>query len=39
MKDGRTRMGYKPEHAVDLDSGAVLTDEVHPLDKGDPLCQ
>ncbi len=35
MKDGRTRMGYKPEHTVDLDSGAVLAAEVHPLDKGD----
>ncbi len=28
-------MGYKPEHAVDLDSGAILAAEVHPLDKGD----
>jgi hypothetical protein len=23
MKDGRTRLGYKPEHAVDLDTGAI----------------
>ncbi len=35
MKDGRARMGYKPEHVVDLDSGAILAAEVHPLDKGD----
>ena len=25
MKDGRTRLAYKPEHAVDLDTGAVVT--------------
>jgi hypothetical protein len=24
MKDGRPRLGYKPEHAVDLDSGAIV---------------
>jgi hypothetical protein len=24
MKDGRTHLAYKPEHAVDLDTGAVL---------------
>ena len=24
MKDGRTRLGYKPEHAVDLDTGAIV---------------
>ena len=35
MKDGRTRLGYKPEHAVDLDSGAVVGVEVHPADRGD----
>jgi transposase len=35
MKDGRTRLAYKPEHAVDLDSGAVVGVEVHPADKGD----
>jgi len=35
MKDGRTRLAYKPEHAVDLDSGAVIAAEVHPADEGD----
>ncbi len=23
MKDGHTRLGYKPEHAVDLDTGVM----------------
>lgn len=35
MKDGRTRLAYKPEHAVDLDSGAVVATEVHKADEGD----
>jgi transposase len=35
MKDGRTRLGYKAEHAVDLDSGLVLAAAVHPADQGD----
>lgn len=35
MKDGTTRLGYKPEHAVDLDTGAVVAAEVHPADEGD----
>ena len=35
MKDGRTHLAYKPEHAVDLDSGAVVAAEVHPADEGD----
>ena len=35
LKDGRTRLAYKPEHAVDLDSGAVLAAEIHPADQGD----
>src|ERR671912_1036369 len=35
LKDGRTRLAYKPEHAVDLDSGAVIAAEVHPADRGD----
>lgn len=25
MKDGTTHFGYKPEHAVDLDTGVVIT--------------
>ncbi len=35
LKDGRTHMAYKPEHAVDLDSGAVVGVEMHHADKGD----
>jgi transposase len=35
MKDGRTRLAYKPEHAVDLDSGAILAAPIHPGDAGD----
>src|ERR671913_70396 len=35
LKDGRTRLAYKPEHAVDLDSGAVIAAEIHPADRGD----
>ncbi len=30
MKDGTTHLAYKPEHAVDLDTGAVIAAEVHP---------
>ena len=35
MKDGRTRLGYKPEHAVDLDTGAIVAAPVHGADQGD----
>ena len=35
MKDGRTRLAYKAEHAVDLDSGLVLSAAIHPADQGD----
>jgi hypothetical protein len=35
MKDGRTHLAYKPEHAVDLDTGAVAAAEMHPADRGD----
>ena len=35
MKDGTTHLAYKPEHAVDLDTGAVAAAELHPADKGD----
>src|SRR4028118_2090429 len=35
LKDGRTHLAYKPEHAVDLDSGAVAAAEVHPASQGD----
>jgi len=32
MKDGTTYMAYKPEHAVDLDTGAVVAAEPDPAD-------
>jgi transposase len=35
MKDGRTHLAYKPEHAVDLDTGAVVAAAIHPADQGD----
>lgn len=35
MKDGRTRMGHKVEHAVDMDTGAVVGITVQPADEGD----
>ena len=35
MKDGRTRPAYKPEHAVDLDTGAIVAAAIHPADQGD----
>ena len=34
-KDGTTHLAYKPEHAVDLDTGAVVAAELHPADEGD----
>jgi len=35
MKDGRTHLGHKAEHAVDLDTGAVLGVTLQPADLGD----
>jgi transposase len=35
LKDGRTHLAYKPEHAVDLDTGAVVAAEMHGADQGD----
>jgi transposase len=35
LKDGRTHLAYKPEHAVDLDTGAIVAAEVHAADVGD----
>ena len=35
LKDGRTRLADKPEHAVDLDTGAIVAAEIHPADRGD----
>ena len=28
LKDGRTRLAYKPEHALDLDTGAIIAAEL-----------
>ncbi len=35
LKDGRTRMAYKAEHAVDLESGAIAAVTVQPGSRGD----
>lgn len=35
LKDGRTRLAYKPEHAVDLETGAIMAAVVHSADSGD----
>jgi transposase len=35
MKDGRTHLAYKPEHAMDLHTGAVVAAELHAADQGD----
>jgi len=35
MKDGRTHLAYKAEHAVDLETGAVVGLTVQPADRGD----
>ncbi len=35
MKDGRTHLAHKAEHAVDMDSGATLAVTVQPADRGD----
>jgi transposase len=29
MKDGTTHLAYKPEHGVDLDTGAIVAAEIH----------
>ena len=36
LKDGRTRLAYKPEHVVDLETGAILAAAVHGADVADP---
>jgi transposase len=36
LKDGRTRLAYKPEHVVDLETGAILAAAVHGADIADP---
>ena len=35
MKDGRTHLAHKAEHAVDLDSGAIVAVTVQGADQGD----
>jgi transposase len=35
MKDGRTHLAHKAEHAVDVSSGALLAVALHPADAGD----
>ena len=35
MKDGSTHLAFKPEHAVDLDTGVVVAAPIHPADAGD----
>jgi transposase len=35
MKDGRTHLAHKQEHAVDMDSGAILAVTIQPADAGD----
>src|SRR5712672_3131043 len=35
MKDGRTHLAHKAEHAVDLKTGAVLAVTLQPADQGD----
>jgi transposase len=37
LKDGRTHLAYKPEHAVDLDTGAIVAAEIHAADQGDTV--
>lgn len=35
LKDGRTRLGYKAEHVVDLDTGAIVAAEMYAADEAD----
>lgn len=35
MKDGRTHLAYKTEHAIDLDTGALVGAAIHYADQGD----
>jgi transposase len=35
LKDGRTHLAYKPEHAVDLDTGVIVAAALHSADNGD----
>jgi hypothetical protein len=35
LKDGRTRLAYKPEHVVDLETGAIVSANVFPANESD----
>jgi transposase len=35
MKDGSTHLAYKPEHAVDLDTGIIVAAPIQAADEGD----
>ena len=35
MKDGRTHLAYKAEHAVDLETNLIVAAEIYPADRGD----
>lgn len=35
LKDGRTRLAYKPEHVVDLETGVIVAAPVHGADEAD----
>ncbi len=35
MKDGRTHLAHKAEHAVDMDSGAIVAVTLQPANRGD----
>src|SRR5258707_474098 len=35
MKDGRTHLAHKAEHAVDMETGAIVTVTLHGADEGD----
>ena len=35
MKDGTTHLAYKPEPAVDLDTGVIVAAPIYPADEGD----
>jgi transposase len=35
MKDGRTHLAHKSEHAVDLETGAIVAVTIQPADRGD----
>src|SRR5919202_1983232 len=37
LEDGRKHLAYEPEHAVDLDTGAIVAAEVHAADEGDTV--